>query len=216
MFEYISEDPVEINKEGRILEVPSSYPIHAASEIFKMAEWIYEEFLNDCKHPLFDSNGQPLDFEGLENFRLRNTSRTISYVIHIWNIEKILNKALAELEKAFNPLPEEIRLLIRSEKEKRKTKAWKINKFRHKVAAHSSWAHYQEGDSDADREASLACWNGSFGISNSDPLSFHVGGFMPIINNTTADCNIYQLSLYEELASTPNIRHVASVGNLWS
>lgn len=198
MFEYISEDSVKTNINGTITEVPTTYPVDTASEILKMAEWIYEEFINDCKQSLFDNNGQPLDLETLENFRLRNTSRTISYVIHIWNIEKILNRSLEELTDSFNPLPADIEAFIQLEREKRNKEVKKIKKFRHKVAAHSSWAHRDESDSDADREASLACWNGSFGVSNHNPLSFHVGGFIPVINNTTANRDTYQLSLYEE------------------
>ena len=196
MFEEIAENPLIIEIQGKEEELPYPYALDTSEQIWIMAEWLYEEFFRDCESmPAFDIKvGIPIE---MDEFKMRSTSRTISYVIHIMNIEGILRRCLKVI-KIKVLIGKSLMSYLDSEETERIKEVEILENFRNKVGAHTSYSNPYNEDTEADLEASLGCWAGSWGLTGRNYLNFHIGGLLPVVNGQGASSKYYQISMHFE------------------
>ncbi len=196
MFQELSEDVISVLLRGdknRSIDIPDPHVFATAQELWKMCIWIYEEFETDCSKVRFSKIGIPIhDSE----FSTRNISRIVSYAVHICILEGILLRLYLDTIEHIN-----LYLDLKIVKDNRslslrKNETEQIRKFRNKVAAHTVYEQPRSDDNTSDEYASLSVLSSYGGWQARDPLSFHLGGLLPIVGDTHPKREKFQIGLY--------------------
>lgn len=137
MFKEINRHKIVVrikNPIKGIFSIPRGDAWLSIQKIWGMSEWIYKEFTEDAKK----INAK--NFLELEVFALRNISRTLSYIMHLYLLEGILRrmyKDMCILIKHYTNIKcEENTLELKSRKEEFEN----VKEFRHMVAAHTVYS----------------------------------------------------------------------------
>lgn len=175
MFESVQKSSISIILSGyknKSFDAPPLNALNTANFVWDMCLWIFNEFIKDVKK----TKNHLLN----QRFLTRNTSRIISYCIHVCLLEGILEKLYlqtVEMVKIYiddNISKDEIALKERKEEIK------VIKKFRNKVAAHTVYSKPEaENDNISDELASISALT-SWGFSNNDIFTFSIGGMVEV------------------------------------
>jgi hypothetical protein len=190
---------IYFTKTKGVITIPEGTAIQSAKKIWDMIEWIYAEFVSDCKNTKkIDLKNNPF---GNNNFQTRNTSRTISYVIHICLLDGIIHKVYKDFVRDYKKYINNKK--IKNNKiipKKLSNEIKKIKEFRHMVAAHTIYSSpdFQKGDNTSSMLTSLLPFS-SYGLDIDGSInSFFVGGGPSIIvGNDAGHRDIPQISIYK-------------------
>lgn len=188
---------IHLEKLKGVLIVPEYSAIWSAKKIWDMIEWIREEFVLDCK------NTKKKDLKdkifSKNNFQTRNTSRIISYIMHVYLLDGIINKAYEDFIRDYKKYIKNKK--IKNNKkipEKLSDEIKKIREFRHMVAAHTVYSSPKQGDNKSLKLTSLLPFSSSGFSSNGKISSFFVGGGMSVVvGNEVGHRKVPKISIHK-------------------
>ncbi|MFH1375072.1 MAG: hypothetical protein ABIH35_00160 [Patescibacteria group bacterium] len=128
-----------VNSPKICFTAPDGNGVLAAKKIWQMVCWLNKEFIIDCKNISFTPTKTHKKYLDNESSRIRNFSRTISYIIQISLLERLVKKLYEDMcinlkKYADSTIKEDSR-----EKGNRKKEMGEATTFRNKVAAHLSF-----------------------------------------------------------------------------
>ena len=202
MFENLLENPISVllkGEENFRIEIPNSEILSAARTVWDMCNWLYEEFIDDCKKITFPEGGMPFVDGAMLTFNSdwlkRNTSRSISYAGHICLLEGILVRLYRDSCNQINTYlgPPNIKIDHKSlDERKKETNAIRV--FRNKVAAHTIYESPKGDDNISDELSSLMIFN-SFGWSGRDSESFNLGSVARVVGEVKPNHDKFKFCL---------------------
>ena len=121
-----------------VVPVPNGDARLVAERIWEMLEWLHDEFIKEAKeHTRLEE----------DSFQIRNISRTLSYVNHVYLLEGILKKMYENMFVAMNTYGVTGITEDETSMTDRENEISTIFEFRHTVAAHTAYA-YPDGRKD--------------------------------------------------------------------
>lgn len=126
--------------------IPEGTAALTASQVTKMLEWIYDEFITDssANPTIFQS----ASFEAKQAFITRNTSRLLSYVNHVCLLEHILMRLYEETISRLQVVEPTI-VINETERSARESEVKGCFIFRNKVSAHTAYGSPRAEDNAA-------------------------------------------------------------------
>ena len=170
MFDLIKHVNIYSPEGQTVLYRPTPVAMIAANNLWKMICWIHNDFLRDCLQTT------PERYRGNSEFSIRNTSRTLSYINHVYLLEGILDREYSRTIQALNYYDQ---VLVEDSNEitKRSTETKDIVDFRNMVAGHTVFSDPRENKGDTPRLEFESIFNINSHITNPNDLSnFAIGG----------------------------------------
>ena len=130
---------VWVNTPKVCFTIPNGNGLLVAKKIWQMVCWINEEFIKNCKNISFKPPKNNKEFINNDRKKLILASQTISYVIQISLLERLVKKLYEDMcislkKNANNKIKEDL-----EEKKNRRDEMKDVATFRNKVAAHLSF-----------------------------------------------------------------------------
>ncbi|MEX1014260.1 MAG: hypothetical protein WDZ80_03820 [Candidatus Paceibacterota bacterium] len=179
MFQNIFSNSISIvieRPERGTFSIPSGDAIMSAEKLWRMLEWIHEEFLEDCRI------NQRSNWVRNEKFNERNTSRTISYTIHVCLLEGILRRMYIDMIMSLSHRVNGGITSNQNELGIRREEVQDIYDFRNMVAAHTVYADPRYQDDDIAGELTSLSVLTASGINGDDLTTFAIGVMQVLAN----------------------------------
>ncbi len=192
MFDEIYNNTLLVRTEHPIkgiFAIPSSNAFSVLRRLWQMVSWLHDDFILDCNASA--GVGFPQD----EDFRLRSTSRTLSYVVQVSTLEKIIERVYRDIFVSIriytgqNLIPNDNEISLRYQE------FASIKAFRDMVAGHTVYGSPRNNDNLSLELTSLFVLLSSSTNPQGDLTSFTLGSGSVVAGSQTPSRTIPSIGI---------------------